>query len=69
LKGNYELKKLESVKQFRKRLLGRLEEPREPSISQPLCLDANGWRRLGEERVVNVRWIVSRGWGPDGAAV
>jgi hypothetical protein len=55
LKGNCELKKLESVKRFRKRLLGRLEEPREPSISQPLCLGANGWRRLGGERVVKVK--------------
>jgi hypothetical protein len=32
LKGSCELKKLESVKRYRKKLLGRLEEPREPSI-------------------------------------
>jgi hypothetical protein len=32
-------------------------------------VDANGWRRLGEGRAVKVKWIVSRGWGPDGAAV
>jgi hypothetical protein len=36
---------------------------------QPLCLDANGWKKLGGERVVRVKWIVSRVWEPDGAAV
>jgi hypothetical protein len=61
LKGSWELKRLESVKFYRTKLLGRLEEPKEPSMSQPLCLDANGWRRLGEGRVVKVEWIVSRG--------
>jgi hypothetical protein len=59
LRESCEPKRLESVKLFRTKLLGRLEEPREPSILQPLCPDANGWRRLGGGRVVRVRWIVS----------
>jgi hypothetical protein len=34
-----------------------------------LWLDANGWKKLGEEKVVTVKWIVFGGEGPDGAAV
>jgi hypothetical protein len=34
-----------------------------------LWLDANGWKRLGEEKAVTVEWIVLEGERPDGAAV
>jgi hypothetical protein len=41
-----------------KRLLDRLGGLKEPNILLPLWLDANGWKKLGEGKVVTVKWIV-----------
>jgi hypothetical protein len=59
-----ELKKLVSVWSVssEKKLLAKLGGRKGPNIWLPLWLDANAWKKRGEERrVVIVRWIVSGG--------